>query len=300
MVANPLHVFVSHADRDRDIALALRAWIEDTFLGGVKVFVSSDGESILPGDDWRAKVEDSLSEANVVLVVSTQHSLSRPWVGFEAGAGWARGAKVVPLCYHGVTPANLPTPYSARQGLDLGNENDQRRLAQLLAVDAHFDVARISEKPLLLPERKSAEDESGATLPDVRVKVRAARTAEPGAGFDGAPLSTWKPILLVKAENHGKNTVFLGSCLAADLEVGGRAQRMVFHHDARGLPILRYELQPGDAHSLPIDPRDLLEEGRRASRIYFTDEIEREFAAPEAEFDRALTEWKAMVSDRGE
>jgi hypothetical protein len=78
-----LKIFISHASADTDIAVALQSWIRATFLGGVNVFVSSDGQSISPGDDWRGKIEEALREADMALVICTESSLSRPWLGFE-------------------------------------------------------------------------------------------------------------------------------------------------------------------------------------------------------------------------
>jgi len=80
-----LQIFISHASADADIALAVPSWIRVTFLGGVNVFVSSDGQSISPGDDWRGKIEEALRDADIALVICTASSLSRLWLGFDAG-----------------------------------------------------------------------------------------------------------------------------------------------------------------------------------------------------------------------
>jgi hypothetical protein len=160
----PLRVFISHAATDSEVAAAIQEWIRQTFSGGIEVFVSS--RSITPGDDWRARIEDALKNANIVLVICTQHSLSRPWVGFEAGAGWMNGARVVPLCYHDVDPGSLPSPFASRQAVDLGKEEDQKRLINLLAEDGHFDPQLILFKPLHLPERTSrSESQAPSNVP---------------------------------------------------------------------------------------------------------------------------------------
>ncbi|MGH3644333.1 MAG: toll/interleukin-1 receptor domain-containing protein [Mycobacterium sp.] len=148
-----LTVFISHAAPDADVASALQRWIEEIFIGGIRVFVSGDGKSITPGADWRGVVEDSLRQAGVVLVVCTETSLSRPWVGFEAGAGWMNAAKVVPLCYHGIGVGDLPLPFSARQGLDLEDQRDQSGLLALLAREGGFEGKRIEYRPIVLPPR---------------------------------------------------------------------------------------------------------------------------------------------------
>jgi len=36
--------------------------------------------------------------------------VEKPWVNFEAGAGWVRDIPVIPLCHSGIQPSNLPMP----------------------------------------------------------------------------------------------------------------------------------------------------------------------------------------------
>lgn len=149
-----LRIFISHATADADIAGALQGWIRSTFVGSVSVFVSSDARSITPGDDWRAVIEDALRSADIALVICTEASLGRPWLGFEAGAAWMAGARVVPLCYHGIRVDSLPMPFSSRQGLDLGEEENVNALLSLLITAGGFDHSLVERKQLLLPDRR--------------------------------------------------------------------------------------------------------------------------------------------------
>jgi hypothetical protein len=155
-----LKIFISHASADTDIALALQGSIRATFLGGVNVFVSSDGQSISPGDDWRGRIEEALREADIALVICTESSLARPWLGFEAGAAWMRGAKVVPLCYHGLRIESLPLPFGSRQALDLGRPEDMNALLALFIREGGFDASLVERKPLSLPPRRALSTSS--------------------------------------------------------------------------------------------------------------------------------------------
>ncbi len=276
-----LQVFISHAVADGDIAAAIQEWIRQTFLGGISVFVSSN-KSIAPGEDWRASIETALKNADIILVVCTQHSLSRPWVGFEAGAGWMKGAKVVPLCYHGVEPASLPLPFSSRQALDLGNDDDIKQLLDLLVKDAQFDPQSITQKPIPVPQRRSQESDSGSKLPDVRVHVGAYRYGSPGY---------WRDIIQVTAENHGDRIVYLSGGVCFEMrETSHRLACLSSCIDNQGF--YDRELHPGQAVKFPVDPANMKPEDRlRITRAFVTDQIGRQYFSSESEMKDALEKW---------
>jgi TIR domain len=200
-----LKIFISHASADTDIAVALQGWIDTTFLGGVSVFVSSDGRSISPGDDWRGKIKEALREADIALVICTESSLARPWLSFEAGAAWMRGAKVVPLYYHGLSVESLPLPLSSRQALDLGRLEDMNALLALFIREGGFDVSLVERKQLSLPPRRVLSTSSQP--PDVRATAEfawlGARTRDLARAFKEP-----RPTFIFRVENHGTIPVY--------------------------------------------------------------------------------------------
>jgi hypothetical protein len=71
-----LEVFVSHASGESELAKLLQEEIESDFIGLVRVFVSSDGTSIVVGDQWIESVVSRLGSADiytVVRILSTVH-----------------------------------------------------------------------------------------------------------------------------------------------------------------------------------------------------------------------------------
>lgn len=67
------------------------------------------------------------------IVIASPTSVKRPWVNFEAGAGWIRDVPVIPLCHSGTTPASLPMPLSEVQAALATDKEELARLVPVLA-----------------------------------------------------------------------------------------------------------------------------------------------------------------------
>lgn len=103
-------VFISHITTEKEIAIALKGLVEQAFLGMVDVFVSSDPNSIAMGGRWLNDITYGLKTCVIEIVLAGPSSVTRPWINFEAGAGWVRDIPVIPLCHSGMTPSVLPAP----------------------------------------------------------------------------------------------------------------------------------------------------------------------------------------------
>lgn len=95
-------VFISHIGDEATIAREFKSLIEENFLGMIEVFVSSDGSSVKMGEKWLNDISDALERCAVEIVICSPISVRRPWINFEAGAGWVRGIPVIPLCHSGM------------------------------------------------------------------------------------------------------------------------------------------------------------------------------------------------------
>ncbi len=127
-------VFISHIGTEAEVAASFKKLISASFLNLFDVFVSSDGASIHMGQKWLQSVSDALQQCVVELIVASPISVIRPWVNFEAGAGWVRGIPVIPLCHSGVTPATLPVPLNMLQGARASDRTDLHRVFEVLAM----------------------------------------------------------------------------------------------------------------------------------------------------------------------
>lgn len=115
-------IFLSHIGEERDLAGIFKRRIESSFLGLVDVFVSSDAESIGLGSNWLDRVTQGLRSCQAMLLLCSPVSIHRPWINFEAGAGWARAIEVAPICHSGLRPVELPLPMSLLQGIEASDE----------------------------------------------------------------------------------------------------------------------------------------------------------------------------------
>jgi hypothetical protein len=133
-------VFISHITEEGEMARHLKELIERKFLRTIKVFVSSHEESISLGDEWLAAIKVSVTNCGLMVVICSPISVTRPWINFEAGAGWVRGIPVVPMCHSGIQPGQLPVPLNTLQGGLLGHQADAQKLFGRLAKLADIDA----------------------------------------------------------------------------------------------------------------------------------------------------------------
>ena len=144
-MAKPI-AFISHITEEGEVARHLKELIERRFLRSVEVFASSHEESIRLGDEWLAAIKTSLTRCGLMVVICSPVSIARPWINFEAGAGWVRGIPVVPMCHSGQTPGKLPVPLNALQGGLVGNRADIQKLFGRLAALADIDAPVVDDQ----------------------------------------------------------------------------------------------------------------------------------------------------------
>ena len=122
-------MFLSHITEEEILAKELKSFLESSFLKTIEIFVSSDSESIKVGDKWLDNISQNLEDCKVMFVLCSPWSITRPWINFEAGAGWVRKIPVVPICHSGLRVSDLPTPLNQLQGINI---SDQKGIEQVL------------------------------------------------------------------------------------------------------------------------------------------------------------------------
>lgn len=155
-------IFISHIHEHGKLSSVLTDEIAGLLLGGVDFFVSSDRVSITGGDKWLDKVETALKNAAIVMVICTKESVHRPWVNFEAGGAWMIKKRVVPLCFGGFQPSDLPQPLASRQAYDGADSGDLVDLVKLIAREAGLNAPDFAADTLVekLVQALSAPEES--------------------------------------------------------------------------------------------------------------------------------------------
>ena len=159
-------IFISHINEEADLALLLKNWIEESLAGRLSVFVSADDKDIIPGDEWFTKISEALNSSKVIILLCSKTSISRPWISFEAGWGWAKNIPVIPVCHSGIVPSTLPRPFEKRQGVDLQAADGFERL--LLGIGRHNGISKLPRLDLV-SFSKELEDVLGEkkSLPSV-------------------------------------------------------------------------------------------------------------------------------------
>ena len=139
-----MKIFVSHIAEEGSTARAFKRELERA-LPGVTVFASTIGL----GQEWRKALTEALSDAKVVLTLCSPRSIDRAWVNFESGAGWAKGAPVIPICHDGLRKQDLPDPLGMLQTVDLAATNACGTLLDMIArelgiaITPDFDVVEM-------------------------------------------------------------------------------------------------------------------------------------------------------------
>lgn len=137
-------IFISHISEEQELAVLVKEMIEESFLGIVDVFVSSDFNSVKLGQKWLDSITDSLKSCIIELVICSPQSVQKPWINFEAGAGWVRGIPVVPLCHSGIKPEQLPLPLNLLQAASINNISSVKLLLPLIAESLESKTPKIN------------------------------------------------------------------------------------------------------------------------------------------------------------
>lgn len=160
---NKASVFISHIAEESELAAILKTHIVTDFLGLVDVFVSSDTLSISAGANWLASIDAALREACIELIICSKASIKRPWINFEAGAGWMRGIPIVPLCHTGLKLRDLTMPLSVLQAIEASSVVGLGQIYRLIA-EKLGAVAPKVDFEVIANEIRGFEDRYGPKL----------------------------------------------------------------------------------------------------------------------------------------
>lgn len=125
--------FLSYATVHKKHAGFFKGKIEQLFRETIQVFVASDPDSIPAGARWYEHILDCLRQADLVFLLLSPTSGTRPWLLFEAGAAVAMKTKIVPLRYSGLAAEEVPAPLADFQSVDLCEATEITRMLKDLA-----------------------------------------------------------------------------------------------------------------------------------------------------------------------
>jgi hypothetical protein len=142
-------IFISHIGEEKKIAVALKDFLDEKFLKSANIFVSSHDEGLTLGVDWFDTIKKSVKDCQLMILLCSPISINRPWINFEAGAGWIKDIPVIPLCHSGMEPGKLPVPINKFQGAMLNNVADARKLFSEIAKILSSNIPKIDEAEFL-------------------------------------------------------------------------------------------------------------------------------------------------------
>jgi len=126
-------VFISHITGEKSAANRLKELLRETFGPTLKIFVSSDYESIGSGADWFSAISTALRTARVILVLLSEGSVDRRWINFEAGVGVGAEDLVIPLVFRGFAKGNIGMPLAPLHARSLSDAKDVRAMINDIA-----------------------------------------------------------------------------------------------------------------------------------------------------------------------
>ena len=112
-------VFLSHSSRDADLARGLKDVLARHTQGAIEWWLSSDGQSIRGGKNWRSEVEQALRDCRLLFILFTPLARQSAWVQYEAGFADALGKDMVPVALPGFDIDAIPGPLQHKQGFNL-------------------------------------------------------------------------------------------------------------------------------------------------------------------------------------
>lgn len=183
-------LFISHLSTETELAQLLKRRVEQDFRDVLDVFVSSDKRSIKAGRNWLEDLKEALEHAQFVVVLCSSESIGRPWVNFEAGAGWIREIPLIPVCHSGLRPSQLPVPLNLLQAVQGSEPADLRSLYETIAAGLNMeaptaDFAGLAEEVRQVEKRYVAAREAQNRIDNPRVLCAATEQyAQPELGFD--------------------------------------------------------------------------------------------------------------------
>lgn len=113
-----IRLFVSHAHKDKTIAVALVAAVEATMVPKARILCTSHPKREYrepDNEDVSGHLRAHLRDSPCVLGVLTPNSLESPWCLFELGGAWALASRTYPLLAGGLSKESLP---AALKGYD--------------------------------------------------------------------------------------------------------------------------------------------------------------------------------------
>lgn len=163
-MSDQFQVFISHFAGEHAIAEEIQVFLHDAF-PTIKVFRSSDANSIRTAEGQYAAIMGALERTNLMLGLLSSESSRRPWMPFETGFAMGQKTKVFTLLVRGATPSDLPSPFTEMQLRKLDAVEVEKILTSI-EESAHVKRAPVGVEALLRGVRKAEQ-----AMPNVKLEL---------------------------------------------------------------------------------------------------------------------------------
>jgi TIR domain len=128
-------IFISHSHRDRSIAAALVALLEEAFsIENTDLRCTSVQRYMLtPGERTSERLRSDIAGTELVIGLLSPDTSESNYVLCELGASWGRDVPTFPVLVRGATHANVPSPLNERHSMSLETEDDCLQLVDFVA-----------------------------------------------------------------------------------------------------------------------------------------------------------------------
>lgn len=142
-------IFISHVTEDYELAKSIDKWLNRKLAGSVKVFISTDKEDgIRGGMVWWDKIREELRNAELLVVVISSRSQTRPWIYFESGGAYFAGIPTIPLIID-MEISDFKPPLNLFQAYRMNSSDDMKAFFNLVVEkfdrDSQDDGIEISQ-----------------------------------------------------------------------------------------------------------------------------------------------------------
>jgi hypothetical protein len=145
---SPVAVFISHAHEDAELAMNLVAWLKEC----VKLpddalrCTSLDGYGLELGAQVRARLQDEIRSAKVVIGLLTRAGAKSEWVPIELGAAWGSGCRVCCLLGPGLSVDRVPAPLADLHTKSLLEQDCLAKLVDVICNECHYPKRSDSQR----------------------------------------------------------------------------------------------------------------------------------------------------------
>jgi len=112
-----------------------------------------------------------LDESELLIILYSPLSKTRPWISFEAGCGWIKEIPIIPICHSNLKLEQIGEPISSFQGIEIDDKDFTQKFFGAIAKHAGFSKSpKIDQKQFLSDIEKSLNTFDSTVTPTEKLQ----------------------------------------------------------------------------------------------------------------------------------